>query len=264
MTMNYRRKNKRNYKKIVLLSLCIILFIFILSILSKPLRNVFADIAGGVAYPFWKSKIYIENKFSILTALINSRESLVKTNIELREELLHRRAKSFDLDLLEEENKTFRAILERTEATSTIPAFILARPPLTSYDVFIVDVGRNANIEIENKVFFENILLGEVVQVLAQTSKIRLFSSGGIETQAFLGSQKLPIKMIGRGGGNLVGSVSQEVKVEIGDEITISGERSKILGKVEEVEHGPASSFKKIYVRLPVNLAELRWVSIEK
>jgi len=262
--MNYRRKNNRNYKKTVLFSISVILLIIILSIFSKPLRNVLSNVAGGVAYPFWKTKVYAENKFSTLNALIKSRENLVKTNIELKEELLRRKAKSFDSSILEEENKTFRAILGRTEATSTIPAFILARPPLTGYDVFIVDIGENSAVEIGNEVFFENILLGEVTEVLAQTSKIRLLSSGGVETGAFLGSQNLPIKMTGRGGGNLVGSVSQEVKVEIGDLVVVSGERNKILGKVEEIERGPASSFKKVYTRLPINLSEIRWVSVSK
>jgi len=264
MTMNYRRKNKRNYKKIVSFSVGIILVIFILSIFSKSVRTGLTDVASTVAYPFWKSKVYVGSKFSTFKGLIKSRESLVETNIELKEELLRRKAKSLDLELLEAENENFRAMLGRADATSTLPAFILARPPKTGYDVFVVDRGGNAGVTIGRQVFFENILLGEVIEVSAQTSKIKLLSSGGTETEAFLGSQNLPITMMGRGGGNLVGLVSQEVKVTVGDVIMIPGENNKILGKVEEIERGPASAFKKIYARLPINLSELRWVSIEQ
>src|SRR3989338_9369879 len=200
MTMNYRRKNKRNYKKIVSFSVGIILVILILSIFSKSVRTGLTDIANAVAYPFWKSKVYVGSKFYTFKGLIKSRESLVETNIELREELLRRKARSFDLELLEAENENFRAMLERADATSTLPAFILARPPKTGYDVFVVDRGGNAGVTVGHQVFFENILLGEVIEISPETSKVKLLSSGGTETQASLGSQNLSITMMGRGG----------------------------------------------------------------
>lgn len=264
MTMNYLRKNKTNYKKIIVNCVAGVVVIFILSFFSPSFSVFFSRVAGTVAYPFWKSKSYVSEKFLMLGGLIESRESLVKSNIELTDQITHLRGKLFDLDLLEEENKNFRAILDRTEATSTLPAFILARPPLTGYDVFVLDLGSQNGVSVGQKVFFESIMLGEIVETTPRTSKVKLLSSGGVETEAFIVSQSMPIKLLGRGNGNLTGSVSQEVKVVVGDTVIIPGERNEILGLVDGVEHGPASSFKKIYVRLPINLSELRWVSIDR
>jgi len=198
-----------------------------------------------------------------MQAFVKSRESMIKENQELKKKLMESEFQKADIEILTIENKQLRNLLDRQEMPKTLPAFILVRPPQTLYDVLIIDIGKNKGLKSGERVLFRNILLGEIIEVFEKTASVKLLSSGGFETEAYIERINLPVKIIGKGSGNFESKLPKDAEVEIGDFLIIPGDRGKLLGQVEEIERNPASSFIKIFFRLPLNLQEIRWVSVE-
>lgn len=264
MTMNYRPRNDRKKKRIFWLSGFLILAVLLIYFFSNPIKNLLSGTLNFTAYPFWKAQVSAVEKSFYLKSFLNSR---IKQAEELRlakEELLKIELKLKEFAILEEENRNLKTLLGREDFEETISALVLVRPPEVFYDVFVIDLGARDGISGGEKVFFENILLGYVEKVFSKTSQVKLLSSSGVETSAFIERINLPVNVFGRGGGNFEATVPQDVQVEIGDFLVIPGLPQKLLGQVEELEQRPAGAFKRILFKFPVNISEIRWVALEK
>jgi rod shape-determining protein MreC len=260
--MNYHLRSDRKFRKIWLIPVIIIAIILFL-IISSPLQRALGGTLNYLSYPFWKAKATFSNRVSHGEALWRSRLSLVEDNKALRKELARLELNLETLPFLEEENKNLKALLDRGALHENLPALVLARPPQTFYDVLIIDVGKNSGLEGGEIVYFESIVLGEVEEVNAKTSKVRLYSSSGVETEAFVERIDLPVLVTGRGGGNFKARLPQESPIEEGDFLTIVGNPNRLLGQVEAIEANPKDSFKRILLRYPVNLSEIQWLAVE-
>lgn len=261
--MNYHRKSKSISKDFFLKALFFVLLMVLLYSFSSNLDFFLTRSLHSVAYPFWKSKAFFSKRLFVIQAIIKSKETILNENRELKNKLLEIDYQRADIEILTIENKQLRSLLEREEVPETLQAFILARPPQTLYDVLIIDIGKKKGLKGGEKVFFRNILLGEIIEVFEKTASVRLLSSGGFETKAYIDRINLPVIIIGKGSGNFESKLPKDANVEIGDFLIIPGERGKLLGQVEEIESNPSSSFIKIFFRLPLNLQEIRWVSVE-
>lgn len=263
MKMNYHHKSKTKSKKLLYSSLLTIVGLFFLYSFSVPVESFLKKSFQDIAYPFWKSKAFVSDRFFVLGSFFKSRGSIIEENEELKRKLMAFEIESNNLDLLRKENNQLRDLLNRGEDKEVLPAFILSRPPQMPYDIFLIDIGQNSNLKGGEDVYFKNIILGKVIKVFEKTAQVRISSSGGLETDAFIERLNLPVKVTGKGNGNFESKLPQEVDVEIGDVLIVPGEHGKLLGQIEEVERNPSSSFIKILLRLPVNLSEIRWVSVQ-
>ena len=262
MKMNYLRRSDRSRKKVVFLVGALILII-ILFLLSSQINSFSSKVLQEIAFPFWKTKVFITDKSYILKAFLSSRLNLVEENKNLKNSIEKNKIKLIERDLLLEENKNLKTALGRNQEESNLPGLVLAKPPQTIYDVLIIDLGERDGIQVGEKVFFENIILGEIIEVSRMTSKVRLYSGGNMETDALIGRLNLPVKVLGRGNGNFEIRLPQDLSVEVGD-FVLASQGSNILGQIEEIEEISTSAFKRIFFRFPLNLSELRWISVQK
>jgi cell shape-determining protein MreC len=130
----------------------------------------------------------------------------------------------------------------------------------------VVAVGEAAAGKIRpgDLAFYEqNILLGEVLEVFGQTVKVKLFSAPGTKFTVSLGKNNLTAQIEGRGGGNFSIALPRGVTVETGELALItSGLQNLIVAVIGAVEADPESSFQQVFLRLPLNLNELKYVVI--
>ncbi|TSC61167.1 MAG: Uncharacterized protein G01um1014107_93 [Parcubacteria group bacterium Gr01-1014_107] len=263
MKMNYHLRSDRKFKKSWLALLILIAIIFVLTI-SSPVQSLLGSTLQYVGYPFWQAKVFVSQRASYLGALWHSRLKLAEDNKLLRKELTKLNLALKEKSLIEEENRNLKTLLERGALKEGIPALVLARPPQTFYDVLIIDVGRDAELQGGEIVYSESVVLGRVEEIYAKTAKVKLYSSSAMETQAFVGRVHLPVLVKGRGGGNFEARLPQEAPIEEGDFVTIVGDPTRLLGQVEAIEGSPTGSFKRILLRYPINLSEIQWVAVER
>ena len=156
--------------------------------------------------------------------------------------------------------------------TSTPPvggAGVLSRPPLSPYDVLIIDLGSTGGVKAGMTVLASsNILLGYVTDVFPKTSKVKLISFPGEETSVVIEAsstmEKISALAVGRGNGEMEIRIPSAIEIHSGDQIITPGSSPLNLGAVEKTEINLSDPFQKIYFRLPINLQELQEVIVEK
>jgi cell shape-determining protein MreC len=264
MKMNYRRRNERGFRKIFLV-FALALFLLGISFFSPRTNHLLAGIFHRGGSFLWGFRINVAEKSAFVIALLRSRTSLSEENLVLKRELEEANLKLEDQSLLEGQIQNLKNLLGRGNLSKMLPAMVLSRPPQTAYDFLIIDAGANLGLKGGEKVFFENVLLGEVEKVFDRTSRVKAFSSSGTEIHGFIERSNLPVTILGKGGGNFESKLPHEADVEEGDFVTIPAIDSHLsfIGQIEEVESNATGSFKRILLRYPFNLSALRWITVE-
>ncbi len=170
--------------------------------------------------------------------------------------------------LLEEalrENEELKKGLGRTTTAHITLAYILKKPPFTLYDSYIIDIGKDLNVYIGNKVYAPGgILLGEISHVDAHTSRVKLYSSYGEKFDVFIGEKNIEAEATGRGGGLFEVIVPRDVHIVEGDSVRVPRISGGVFGRVEAITLDSSRSFSSVIFAQPVNIYEQNWVLVEE
>lgn len=252
-----RNKNRRLKAVAVILLLIGLFFLFRADILK--------GIFNGIATPFWKIDNYVSGGFSKFFSIIGSKKSLIIENRRLEEELSNASVGSSMQKVVQKENEDLKTLLGRNDAKiKTVLSAVLVKPSISPFDVIIIDIGQDKGIQKGDKVLYKDaITIGQVEEVSAHSSKVKLYSSPGEKFTAFIGAKSIQTEAEGLGGGNFMAKLPRDVEVNEGDEAVVPSISTSVFGFAEKIEAGPADSFQKIIFKIPLNLAELRWVLVE-
>lgn len=142
---------------------------------------------------------------------------------------------------------------------------VLARPNVSPYDTFVIDIGKSSGIQKDDNVFVQgNVFIGKIDEVNKNTSTVILFSSPGQITQVSIGLQNISANAKGRGGGNFIVELPRGTEVEKGDIVTMLGIDIKLFAVVEEIESNPSDPFITILFKNPINMNDVKWVQVVK
>ena len=151
---------------------------------------------------------------------------------------------------------------EQTSVDEGVLASVLSKPNQSPYDTLIVDIGEGKTVEVGNIVIFGETMLGIVDAVYGRVVKIRLFSSPGVELDVVIGEDHIPATIVGRGGGAFRTTLPRGITIEEKDIALFPLFHAWIIGMVEKVESKQSRSFQTILLSSPVNIFELRWLTI--
>jgi cell shape-determining protein MreC len=243
------------------------LVLFVLSLVLLGGGNFifgwFSPLAQLVAYPFLKSSTAA---VSLADTTFLTRSGLVKEIERLQSENTALKAKQVLLEQHSSELSELRASYGFAPAGSnSILVRAISKPNQTPYDVVVVDAGSKNTPGLrvgQTATINRSLVIGQVVEVQALTSKVRLFSSSGLDLPVLIGQAQLPATAQGVGGGNFKVSLPRGADVVAGDIIRASAFSQYILGKVDEIEADPNQPFQTIRFRLPTNLYELEWFEL--
>ncbi len=175
-----------------------------------------------------------------------------------------------DRQMLYSETLELKARLGRLPPqTVNILGVVINRPPGTPYDTLMIDVGKRDGVMQGDFVSAGgSVYIGVVKEVYTTTSRVVLFSAPGESYDATLllqsATSSLAISVAGQGGGSLKAQVPAGVVVHTGDKVIFQSIVPQFVAEVLYVEEKNRSSFKTIYMQLPVNIYSLRYVEVRR
>ncbi len=202
--------------------------------------------------------------WQVMAPVVRVRDALGATEAaRLRAELASTTAALADRNLIYKDLLDLRERLGRSDtAAARTLAAVLQRPPWTAYDTLLIDAGQmqgvtqGALVSAGGQTF-----IGRVSEVYAASSRVELFSSPGASYQATLNGT-LPLAVEGQGGGSMRAEVPAGTPVKVGDTVQFPGLMGGIVSTVSAIEAKAGESFIIVYLRLPINPADLRFVEI--
>jgi cell shape-determining protein MreC len=276
--MTYLQTHKRPYQRrrqAAIIAIVAIVVIVLGTQLISP--RVFPGLFSAIARPFWRTE------FSIGNGALSTENVLLNDKAALERQLTDLQVRLGTIDAIEAENAELKTLLGRealpqigTSTTSGrthltaksedpgILAAVLKRPPLSPYDEIIIDIGSNYGLSTTSLVYVPgNVLVGQVVDVLRTTAKVRFYSSSGESHPVFIGVSHAVATAVGRGGGQYEAQVARDVVVNEGDMVLSSGFNDRAFGIVSAVLLDPTQPFKTVLFAPPVNIYQLRWVLVK-
>lgn len=253
------KKYKNNKRKVVRIITSVFVLVVIVGIFiflsSKGILN-------KIAKPFWKARTEIVDE---VVPAIRSKSSIMSENERLIAENTSFRNSMLDYELIKNENIELKNILNRIPNRKNIViAGVLSKPIYSPYDTLIVDIGVNDKVNKGSKVYAGgNIPIGVVNEVYDNTSLITLYSNPGTSTMGVLENENINVELIGRGGSNFEMIIPVDIEASNGKLVMLPGLFGEAVAIVEDVISSPASPVKRVLLKSPVNIQNIKWVEIE-
>lgn len=237
----------------------------ILFVLGALFFSVLDGAIMKVAEPFWKSQNILAMGVKNTISLFKTKSSLVKENQKLKAEISDYESLLTSLRSVVTRDEALMASLGRPIRQQEVVASVLVHPPLTPYDILIIDAGQNSGLKVGDGVhLLDGGVLGVITETFSRSSRVRLISSSGERTNAVLERHQVPVVLVGQGGGNFKIALQRDVAVEVGDRITSPGIESRLVAIVEDVSMKPTDAFKEVLARSSANIFSIRLVVVER
>ncbi len=255
--MSYRQPTNKGRLFIVLILIFVVAVVAIL-----PLRLQTQTWALGLAGRIFAETDKIEDALGNPLTYFRSKAKLEEENESLKARLMRYELIANENQLLKAENELFQKMLDRKTGSPQKIASVLTGPPNASYNTLIIDLGRDAGVEVGNYVFSsDGILLGTVNSLTSYTSRVSLYSSAGRKTRVVIDGLHVA-EAVGRGGLNLEITLPRDLDIKTGALVTLSSPGVSLLGAVEHVEKNPRESFQKILIRSAYSFSSHEFVLI--
>ncbi len=192
-----------------------------------------------------------------------SKDQLLQEIESLREKEKELDLKLTDISALQFENGELRKSLAIKPEQNFISAFVVARPPQTSFDTLLIDKGIESGVKIGDLILASNsVMIGKIVEVKKDSSIVLLNSSPSAYFAANISRNNEPIEIFGHGSANLYSKLPINVDIEVGDTIILNYGKVFSIGVVEKIENEETSGFKHVFLSLPVNISSLGLVFV--
>lgn len=211
--------------------------------------------------------VVAHNPLVTLSIQVTSRATLAAENDTLRATLASTTAALADRDLLYRENLQLKSLMGRDVSARSVLAGVSVRPPMMPYDTLLIDAGARQGVTVGDYVSAGgNALIGSVDQVYPSSARVALFSAPAEVYQALLTETSahpaIPLTVEGQGGGSMMAEVPAQTTVAVGDTIVFPGIADGLIALVSHVTATAGSSFETLYLQLPANPLQLRFVEV--
>lgn len=227
------------------------------------IRSAFPGTLTSLAAPVWKAG-------EQTTARVGAVSTFFADTVRVANEVDRLRAENEGLAnnnaLLSAQVADLTRLLgTRATGEAGIVAGVLVRPPVSPYDVLIVDAGEREEVKSGAQVFGNGgIPVGTVASVSPHNARVLLYSAPGRQTTAWIGEKRTPVTLIGQGSGALTTTVAREVGVVPGDTIYTAGPGSVPIATVRSIENDPSAPTARVRITPLVNPFSVMWVSISR
>src|SRR3989344_7766849 len=234
--------------------------ILILLLVLGGLRFFAPGYLDPIFAPLWQAGNASAHFMRGLSAIFLNRVALVAERDALRAENAALRIEFENVRLREED---LEASFGRTPSGTGILAAVISRPPISPYDVLVIDRGSESGIGAGDLALGPGgVPVGRVGSAGQTTARILLFSSFGTEEAVWVGKKHTPATLRGEGSGAFSIALPKTAPGDVGDAITLVGASGALIGTVEKIEEDPTSPTKNLFVQNALNLFSISWVRI--
>lgn len=192
--------------------------------------------------------------FTDKTALMAERDRLLAENAAFYAKSATAEARARDLE---------RLLGDREEAGEGILAGVLARPPVSPYDMLILDRGSDDGVSVGARVLGDGGMpLGRIESVTPSSARALLLSTPANETESWIGDARIPVTLVGEGAGSMSAIIAREAGIIVGDLVYAMGPGAIAAGTVISVENDPSSPRSRVDIRPLSNPFSVTWVTI--
>lgn len=262
--MNFHRV-KRNGRTAPFIYFGIVVLVFVILLIIPVTKNAIGRGVGFFTKPLLSVHTGTVSVWHNVRFFFKSKQTLVRQNTELTEQLAEARAIVLDRGILLDENQKLKELLDRRVVHDVVLATILNRPNKTAYDTMLLDVGEKNGVKVGARVFaYGTIPVGTIASVSGNTSMVTLFTTPGQKIEALIAGTDTSVTLLGRGGGTFEVVIPEGVVVSSGTEFVLPSLEPLLVGVAEKVISGPKDPAQTIVVRSPVNIYQLKWLQIAK
>ena len=261
--MNYLQSRKRKRKQLKFVSVVVLLAVIIFAF-NKPIFRGLSSASHAVFKPILRLAHDSSPGGEGVNIILQSKRELAEENEELKLKMKEQEVQLANYNTILNENLELKETLNRSpEDLDFILASILTKPNTSPYDTLLVDIGSNDGVSEGALVFgLGNVPLGRVAEVFANSAKVVLFSSPGVETQASSSKDNIYAILYGRGSGNFEVSLPRDTEIDEGVEFSLPGIYPYTIATVQSTISDPRASFLKILLASPINIQEIKFVQI--
>lgn len=262
----YQFRDKKKYKNRINLIKTIILGIVILLLFVLGIVSWSGGFLNKVGIPFWKGKNAVVSEISNSGYITRTKASVFAENETLKSKLMEQSGAMTDYQLLKSENVELKKLFDRVPANITFTlGNVLTRPSSSPYDTLIIDIGKDVGLQGGEQVFANSeVPIGTVSEVYSSTSLITLYSSPDQKTEAMISGSNATVELTGRGGGNFEMTIPIELSAENGTSVFLPNLESRIIAVVQSNLSNQTDAVKKVLLRSPVNIFQLKWVEVKR
>ncbi len=225
------------------------------------LRAVFPDAFTALLTPLWRTGSAVSAGVGNAGTFFDSKDTLVRERAKLQQENEGLRAQNEAL--LARTQDLTKLLGTRTEALPGVLAGVLARPPVSPYDVLVIDRGTDEGVATGAHVYGNGgTPLGTVGVASEHSSRVLLYSAPGRESSAWVGQARVPVTLLGQGSGAFSAQVPRDAVVLVGDEVYIEGPGALPVGRIIEVISDPSAPKSTLRIKPITNIFSTTWVTV--
>ena len=254
-------KIKRDRRRKIFTTLLVLSVIMFFA--RGPLSTRLGGVLAFIGRPFWAVEEIVLAGVDAVQAQVKTKSSLEEENTHLRELLDSVALSAHTRNAIEDENAALKAKLGRNPEYSLTVARVLSSPPVSPYDTLLIDAGTDHGVALGMDVFSDgDWKIGQVTHVWGRSSLVTLYSAPDIELSVAVGSSSIPAVAHGIGGGNFRIILPKGVDVSENDLVSIPALAPEYLAKVKAIEKPAGSSLEALFLQLPFNVLQLKWVYV--
>ncbi|MBQ3409486.1 MAG: rod shape-determining protein MreC [Clostridia bacterium] len=268
-------KDDKNGKIGFFITILILIFLVIFT-------NLDQNILGKLSSPFVKISRSAQNGFTNLSnkmkgneEYFSSLESVKKQYEDLKREYERLESENQKLVVLEAENKTLKEQLnlaENYKEYETIPGYVIQKDFSNYSKVLVINLGSEDGIQTGMTVVAERGLVGYVVSVESNSSKVQTIVDTASVVSGFISNSEK--SLVARGlldtNERIKGTyIDNDVVINEGDSITTSGlggiyPKNIIIGKVGEIVNTQNKTNRYVYIDVAVDFNNLSNIIVIK
>lgn len=270
----YKKKNTTGIIGIIV-TIVLLILVVIFSNINEENLSYIEGAVHKIIMPIQSGLTHLKNKISGNTSFFADIDSLKKENEELKKRNTELEQSLRELEIIKAENivlQEYAKMMDKYGEYQTIPAYIINKDISNYASIFTINIGAKDGVEKNKAVISENGLVGHVISVTDNTSKIQTIVDPSSNVSSTISSSRDNIicKGILEGNNKLKANfIPTEANLLIDDRIETSGmggiyPKGIFVGTIKEIINTQNITDRYAMIETAVDFSKLEAVLVIK
>lgn len=233
-----------------------LLVVILMLVLRVLVPNFFLSISAPL---FRLGNVTTERTHAVLSIFGNTSSLTLKNeNLISQNQILAAKNRALTDNILNLSSRTSASAISKG-----IIAEVVARPPMSVYDVLVVAAGSTQGVTLGMEAFGNGgVPLGVVSAVMSDFARVTLFSAPGEKIMVLVGPEHTSLTISGTGAGTFSAEISRAAQITVGEAIYAPGSLAFPVGVISRIDGTPSSPTVSLRIMPTVNLFKLSSVTL--